>query len=65
MTKLAIILAKIIIFFGDIFKRGSALPGYIAQKIDKNILIIYNIHKILLWWQGQMERLQQLTLLPE
>lgn len=31
MTKLAIILAKIIIFFGDIFKRGSALPGYIAQ----------------------------------
>lgn len=37
MTKLAIILAKIIIFFGDIFKRGSALPGYIAQKIDKNI----------------------------
>ncbi len=38
MKIIAIIIAKIIIFFGNILKRGSSLPGKIALKIDHNLL---------------------------
>lgn len=38
MKVLVIIICKIIRFFGKLMKRGSSLPGYIAIKLDKNIL---------------------------
>ena len=38
MKTLSIIVGKIVIFFGNILNRGSVLPGYIALKINKNLL---------------------------
>ena len=38
MKTLSIICAKALIFIGNIFGRGSATPGQVALKIDKNIL---------------------------
>lgn len=38
MKTISIIVGKIVIFFGNILNRGSVLPGYIALKINKNLL---------------------------
>lgn len=38
MKLIAIIIGKIILFFGKILNRGSSLPGKVALSIDKNIL---------------------------
>ena len=38
MKLLSIVCAKVLIFIGHIFGRGSAIPGKVALKIDKNIL---------------------------
>ena len=38
MKVLIIIICKITRFLGKLFHRGSSLPGYIAIKLDKNIL---------------------------
>lgn len=38
MKTVALIIGKITIFFGNILKRGSSLPGKLALKVDKNLL---------------------------
>ena len=38
MKIFAIIVGKLVVFAGKIFKRGSSLPGKLALKIDKNLL---------------------------
>lgn len=38
MKYMSIIFGKICIFLGNLLHRGSVLPGYVALKIDKNIL---------------------------
>ena len=43
---LAILVAKIILFVGKKLHRGSTYPGYIALKIDKNILKKFQLPKI-------------------
>ena len=42
---LIMIICKIIIFVGDLFGRGSTLPGTIALKLNKNILNKFKIPK--------------------
>jgi len=39
------IIGKILIFIGDLFGRGSTLPGSIAMKLNKNILSKFKIPK--------------------
>lgn len=43
---LAIFIGKIILFIGKKINRGSSYPGYIARKIDKNILKKFTLPKI-------------------
>lgn len=38
MKIISIIVGKIAIFFGNLLNRGSVLPGYIALKLNKNLL---------------------------
>lgn len=44
-TILAILIGKIAVLIGKIFKRGSVLPGSIATKIDKNLLYKFKMPK--------------------
>ena len=38
IMKLAILISKLVIWFGSKFNKSSSLPGKIALKLDKNIL---------------------------
>lgn len=48
MKTLSIICAKALIFIGNLFGRGSATPGSVALKIDKNILSKLKMPKIVI-----------------
>lgn len=48
MNMISILVGKIFIFFGKIFKRGSSLPGVIILKINKNIFKYFKLPKIVI-----------------
>ena len=45
MNIISILIGKIIIFFGKIFKRGSSLPGVVVLKINKKIFEYFKLPK--------------------
>ena len=48
MKILSIFIGKLVIISGNILKRGSVLPGYIALKINKNLLNDFRLPKTII-----------------
>ena len=48
MKILSITIGKLVIVVGNILKRGSVLPGYIALKINKNLLNDFKLPKTII-----------------
>ena len=54
MKIISIIIGKLVIIAGNILKRGSVLPGFIALKLNKNLLNDFKLPKTVIAVTGNI-----------